>query len=522
MRRDPFLGGNSLSFSFYSTSDFGQNWFLSPFRGTSGNNSSVAGGGDPVIVYDSNGKVHLVWLLLTFNPLTGSGEIGLHYANTDDQGITWQRPPTPAVAGELSLQEGTTDIIATDRYLDKPWLAIDRTDGVFRDNLYMSYYQLDVTEDTIASIRCVRKSRTAFNFSSQSTQVNTNSYRDVHFANVEVDTKGSVHIIFWATLDGVNYALYHAQSSDGAANFRPEVKITDLSFPQPLNATTFPSTIEGVERIYPSLHLGIDQSSGIYQDQLYAVWMAQGTGENATVGFDVFFSYSADGGLQWSEPIVVNDDEDPATHQFYPVIEVSPTGVVILSWYDQRLDPANALTHYYLAYSTDGGRSFERQFPVSNQPSDFSKIGTANSGFGVGEYTQVITTDRYAIPFWADGRRNTGEVKVFTGKVSLTDAQITSIDRWQHLGSELVLEEIYPIPAEDWISVIWEIKSPMKVQLSIVDLNGRELVNHLLQSEAIGNYQQKIDLGDFSNGTYYVVLKGEKGQTSARKIVVNR
>ncbi len=521
MRRDPILNGNSLSFSFYSTSDFGRNWFLSPFRGTTANNSAVAGGGDPVIVYDSGGRVHLVWLLLTFNSLTGTGEIGLHYANTDDQGITWEQPPAPAVVGELKLQEGTTDIVATDRYLDKPWLAIDQTDGAFRDNLYMSYYQLDVSGDTIASIRCARKRRTAVNFSSQSTQVNTNNYRDIHFANVEVDTKGVIHIIFWATLDGAHYALYHTQSTDGATSFREEIKITDLSFPKPLNATTFPSPIEGVERIYPSLHLGIDHSSGIYRDRLYAVWMAQGTGEDATTGFDVFFAHSSDGGLQWSTPVIVNDDKDPAIHQFNPVIEVSPTGVVILSWYDQRVDPANAQTHYYLAYSTDGGRSFEHQFPVSTQPSDFSKIGTANSGFGVGEYTQVISTHQYALPFWADGRLNNGEVKVFTSKVSLEDAQITSIDGWQQLGSELVLTEIYPNPTKNWIYVEWELKTPAKVQLTMVDLNGREIWNHFVRSKDIGQYRQKIDLSDFSNGTYYVVLKGEKGQTTARKIIVN-
>ena len=506
MRRDPFVNQGSLSFSFYATSDFGRTWFQSPFRGEVSGNEPVTGGGDPVVVYDSRGKLHLVWLALTFSPLTQKGKAGIYYAHTEDQGITWDQLSSPIAAGNLTTSPGTTGIVAEDVIVDKPWMAVDRSDGPFRDQLYVTYYELQVSPDTLKSIRCIRKSRNAAGFSNTAVQVNSQTYEELQYATVDVDMDGHVHVLFWATPDDESFGLYHARSTDGGQHFDPEVKVTDLTFPRPESPGVFPSPITGLSRLYPSPHLGIDQSDGPFRNRLYAVWMAQGTGGTPTAGFDIYCSHSSDGGQSWSNPIIVNDDSDPSTHQFLPVIEVSPAGTVIISWYDQRADPTGSLTHYYLACSEDGGQSFDRQFSLSSMPSDFSDIGRQNDGFGVGEYTQVVSTPSYAVPFWADGRGNNGEVKVFTGRVSIREVVVTSLEEWQQIDSPVQMEPIYPNPANDYVELKWSNSLPVPARISLTDYFGTVIRKWPEEKLEPGIHHKRLILSGVPSGTYKLVF----------------
>ena len=521
MRRDPFVDQNALSFSFYATSDFGRTWFQSPFRGEVAGNAALTGGGDPVIAYDSRGRLHLVWLALTFNALSRQGKAGIYYAHTDNQGVTWDQSNTPVVGGNLVAGPGSTDVIAEDRIVDKPWLAVDPSDGPFRDNLYLTYYELQVSPDTSKSIRCIRKSRNSSGFSGNAVNVNSRSYKELQYATVDVDRNGHVHVLFWATPDNETFSLYHARSTDGAQSFEPETKVTDLSFPIPEMPGVFPSPIAGLSRLYPSPHLGIDQSDGPFQNQLYAVWMAQGTGGESTPGFDIYFARSADGGDTWSDPIVVNDDPDPTAHQFLPVVEVSPAGAVIVSWYDQRTNPAGTLTNYYLACSEDGGQRFDRQFPISSQPSDFSSIGAQNSGFGVGEYTQVVSTGTYAFPFWADGRGNNGEVKVFAGRVSIRDGVITSLEERQEIDSGILLEEPFPNPAAGSVELKWSSPHSIQVRIFLTDPFGKVIQSWPAENFGPGFHRKRLHLEDLASGAYHLIFAAGS-HCLMRKLVISR
>ena len=472
MRFDPNSSLLPLDFTIYSTSNFGQNWTESTFRGNIPGNTT-AGGGDPLVAYESNGKAHFIWLLLTFDAAQ-QGQVGIWHSTSSDNGFTWTQPTSPIVSGTLGLDPNTNEIIAIDQYVDKPWLAIDRSSGAGKDALYIAYFNLDLQPDTIPTIQCIRKPRNAGTFNSSPTQVNTNSYQNLQFASIDVDLNGVVHITFWGSVDGVNYALYHAKSTNSGTSFLPETKISDISFPLPNENGGFPpSDLPGVERLYPAPQLKIDKTNGARSGNMYLVWMANGISSPASSGYDIYFSRSIDGGDTWSSPNIVNDDSNPQTQQFFPSIEVSPKGLVILTWYDRRDDPQNIETQYYMTWSTDGGLSFSDQFSVSNQAADFDKIGDNNGGFGVGEYTQIISTPNQAIPFWADGRENNGRVRVYAGYVPLTEEPVVSVEKWEVISRSFSLENIYPNPAINALQINWEQAQKGMVTIGIFSHTGQ-------------------------------------------------
>lgn len=63
---------------------------------------------------------------------------------------------------------------------------------------------------------------------------------------------------------------------------------------------------------------------------------------------------------------------------YYSSIIVDKNGKVIVSWYDQRENPKNMLTNYYIAESIDGGNSFTTNTKVSTAATDFATIGSQN------------------------------------------------------------------------------------------------------------------------------------------------
>ena len=164
--------------------------------------------------------------------------------------------------------------------------------------------------------------------------------------------------------------------------FLPQVRYRILIWSASSSKDSTQSCIVGFDpaRIYPCPHLRVDRSGGDNDGNLYVVWMASGLDENATSGWDIYYSRSTDGGLNWDTPVVLNQDGDPAIDQFHPSLAVNENGVVVAGWYDRREDPNNLETHYYLTYSDDGGSNFVPDFAVTSLPSDFSEIGSKNMG----------------------------------------------------------------------------------------------------------------------------------------------
>src|SRR5205814_2255082 len=104
--------------------------------------------------------------------------------------------------------------------------------------------------------------------------------------------------------------------------------------------------------------------------------------DNPADNTDIRLRFSDNGGLSWSLPRLVNDDDarrdgfsesDVLTGvpsgrpQFQPNVVVDQaTGTLVLSWYETRHDASEARVATYLGTSIDGGRTFSKEVFANN------------------------------------------------------------------------------------------------------------------------------------------------------------
>lgn len=508
---------SSLSFPIYYTKDFGHTWQTSGFDGVSDLPpfTLVIGGGDPVLAFDSDGTAYLSWLTFTIN-LNFTIGIQLQWATSTDGGATWQRQAS-------TIDEGTVvDLEAPDsRFVDKQWMATDLSDSPYRDNLYAAYVEINLA-DTAYNILVKTKVAGADSFGA-AVDVTPPEIVFSQFASIDVDRQGKAHVLFaGAEAQDQVLSLYHCYSTDGGQSFSEPVKISPLHLPCFPPGAGGPCDLVGVDsaRVYPCPHLRVDRSGGDFDGNLYAVWTADGFQNELTTGVDVYFSRSENGGQNWSAPFVLNNDGIPASEQFFPSLAVNDKGLLAISWYDRREDPNNLMTKYYMTYSTDGGASFEQDFPVSSEGADFSSIGAANGNFGVGEYTQIVTTQGYAIPVWADGRSNDGNIEIFAAFLPL-GGEVTGLPEISSITDKFAVGLPSPNPGKGVSQITIELKEATAVVLQLFGSQGRLLQQQAFGELPVGNHQLDINLEGMSQGAYLLRVQTALGIQS-RRLVVTR
>lgn len=504
MKFTPGQIANNLTFPIYYTDDFGASWSLSTFNGVNDLPTAtlVAGGGDPVVVFDSEGTAYLSWLTLTLD-LSFSFKISLNWAISEDGGATWTRQGS-------TIDEGTVIDLENpeSRFVDKQWMAVDQSSSTFKDNIYTAYAEIDLT-DTTYNILVKHKTPEADSFS-LGTELTSDDFIFAQFSSIDVDGAGRIHVLFaGARTTDQAFGLFHSQSADGGVTFSEPVRISTFSL------TCFPPgsgvacDLVGIDssRVYPSPHLRVDKSGGLYDGRVYAVWTANGMMTNETTGTDVYFSVSDDHGASWSLPKVLNDDNNADLHQFFPSLTVNKTGTLVITWYDRREDPANLMTQFYMTYSSDGGQTFEPNFAVSSAGSDFSMIGQSNGNFGIGEYTQVISTGSYAIPFWADGRTNDGNIEIFTALIPLDGGQVVGVQDVQSLSTQFSVAGPYPSPAKTSTRLDVELQEAAPVQIWLFTRDGQLLSTLVDEQLKAGQHSFVVPVEQLAEGQYFLAIQ---------------
>lgn len=509
---------SALTFPIYYTKDFGRTWKLSEFNGVndlSGFNLNL-GGGDPILVFDDKGVAYLSWLTVSL----GSDfkiKAGLHWAISNDGGATWKRQETLLDEGELQ------DITASSgRLPDKEWLASDLSTSPNRGNVYAAYAYINST-DTTYNIFVKTKKANSTTFGA-AIDVTPADFAFAQFTSIDVDAKGVVHVMFAAAkVDDEVASLYHCKSTDGGTTFSAPVRISPFfmsCFPPGVDSTC---NLTGVDpnRVYPCPHLRVDKSGSINDGNLYVVWTANGLTELKTIGTDIYFSKSKDGGATWTPARILNNDKQADLDQFFPSIAVNAKGTLVITWYDRREDNNNALTKYYMTTSKNGGDSFENDFPISTDASDFTVIGQSNGNFGVGEYTQVITTNNYAIPFWADGRSNDGNIEIFTSLIPIGANQTTDVKEVSTLSEQFNVKALYPNPAKGLTTVALELKESSKITIQLFSADGKLQKTIHSNNLSAGNHKINVEVKNLSNGPYWCVVHSDFGFKAKSLIVKN-
>ncbi len=113
---------------------------------------------------------------------------------------------------------------------------------------------------------------------------------------------------------------------------------------------------------------------------------------------DIMFSKSIDGGQSWSEAIKINGDSSTENWQWFGTMSVAPNGRIDVIWVDTRDDPGTYLSSLYYSYSLDGGDNWSTNEKLSE--SFDPHLGWPNQE-KMGDYYHMISFDDGAHLAWS-------------------------------------------------------------------------------------------------------------------------
>ena len=119
---------------------------------------------------------------------------------------------------------------------------------------------------------------------------------------------------------------------------------------------------------------------------------------------DIFYVRSEDGGNTYTQPVRLNDDTTDTT-QFLPSLAVSDDGSVAVKWWDRRNDTTHdGLTDLYMTVSGDWGRTFGKNFRITNVNWVFGPIEAGLNGGYHGDYDTMAGGPNRFLLSWSDER----------------------------------------------------------------------------------------------------------------------
>lgn len=492
---------DELSFPIYYTSDFGETWNTSSFKPEEvGVNSMAisAGGGDPVLVYDKDGKVHLSWLRVVFNLLSFDIQFVMNHAISEDDGATWTVDDGP-------VDVGSANILLAGRVIDKEWMVADNNPASpHYGNVYMLYVELNVVSQNEITYQmiCNTWSTQTQQWSESVVAISSNDLPFCQFVSPVVTPNGDLHLTVVGAVGLEEFSgIYHSVSTDGGQNFAGPNLVSYFNLACFLGEAGSEPCVEGIgaERTFPSNYLYVNPTNS----NLYSIWYADGFTEQLTEGTDVYFSRSTDNGESWSIPQVVNQDTDPLTDNFMPSGTVDAAGTFYVNWYDQRQanDQFPGRTDYYQVRYNDTFDIFVDETPITDLTTTFSTVGVQNGGFGVGEYNTTVNGGGVVMPFWVDGRGNDGQLEIYFAK--LNNGVPSSVGS---IYSAVRAAKIAPNPFRESSKLFLTIdRGVLNFRAAMLDVNGKVIAQlNLPETMEAGSYTFNLSTEKYPPGTYFI------------------
>lgn len=305
---------------------------------------------DPVLDFDADGNFY-------FSSLSSTTSVEMF--KSTNGGMTWSAPVT-AHGG------------------DKQWVAIDRTNGPGRGNIYQNW---NIQFTCCAGTDFARSINGAASFQSP--------------------VVSSTPSMKWGTMDvGPDGTLYMAGSALNTANghlFSKSVNAQNNSLTPTFSAAQAISLggLSGTGGVNPAgligqVSIATDHSSLPSRGNVYVLATVNPAGADPA---DVMFIRSTDQGNTWSSPVRINNDPAGNTaSQWFGTMSVAPNGRIDAIWNDTRNDPTSTFSQLYYAWSVDAGLTWLGNlalgipfnhtlgYPSQNKMGDYFDMISDNSG----------------------------------------------------------------------------------------------------------------------------------------------
>lgn len=237
-----------------------------------------------------------------------------------------------------------------------------------------------------------------------------------------IGPNGEYYVTYW---NYTNETFQIKRSLDGGDSFSTHTIVSRMDN---WGAETFNSRFAGTFRVAPLPGLAVHPDNGT----LYTVWPDTADYPGGEANVDVFFSRSYDQGTTWETPVVLNDEGPFIGDQFFPWIEIDPSGRLHVVYLDSRhTDQQDNVTHgmfdAYYAYSEDDGDSWT-EIRLTPQSWDSDDDGLDRPSQFIGDYLGMGVTEFTAWPFYTD--TTNGDLDVYTNKIEyecLTPEEVSGL-----------------------------------------------------------------------------------------------
>ncbi len=309
---------------------------------------------DPVLAADADGDFYFYSLHAV------AGEYTCQLFKSTDSGLTWRMTGDVHYGG------------------DKPWMAIDRTGGLGRGHIYCAWDNWGCCGDNTFT-RSVDGGQTF--------DAPISMPGNPIFGVTTVGPNGEVYVAGQYNLINSRFVVAKSSTARNPATpveFDFGVEI-DLGGRLIRNVSGSPNPGGLLGQVW----IACDHSSGPGRGNVYVLGSLAPIDPLIIDPLDIHFVRSTDGGLTWSRPIRINDDpKDNHAWQWFAALSVAPNGRIDVIWNDTRNDPSAAHSELYYAFSSDGGLTWSENIPVS-PPFDHS-LGYPNQN-KLGDYYDLVS-----------------------------------------------------------------------------------------------------------------------------------
>ena len=263
---------------------------------------------------------------------------------------------------------------------DKQWLAIDRTSGPGRGNIYQHW---NVQFANVADTSFTRSIDSGASYDNPTTGPNPFS----KWGTLDVGPDGSVYAA-GAALDTNNGHLFAKSTNAQLDGESPTFTSQSIN----LGGITSTGAVNPVG-LLGQVSVASDHSSTPNRGNIYVLGSVDPAGDDP---LDVMFIRSTDGGATWSTPVKVNNN--PAgqnSYQWFGTMSVAPNGRIDVIWNDTGVDASNNFSALKYAYSYDGGLTWLGNvaltsnynhtlgYPSQNKMGDYYDMVSDNTGVDV-------------------------------------------------------------------------------------------------------------------------------------------
>lgn len=327
---------------------------------------------DPVLGFDADGNIY-------YNSLTVQGDYWCDVYKSTDGGATWD-------AGTFAYGG------------DKQWFSIDRTSGPGRGNHYEYWSTASICEPYYFT----RSINSAASFEDC-----ISIQGEPYWGTVCVAGNGDLYV------GGVyNNDFVVVKSSN--AQYPGQMPLWDYAVPVDLDGSIV--GFGGFNCPNPQGLLGqtiiaVDSSGGENHGNIYLLCSVERYSNNDPM--DVMFIRSTDDGQTWSSALKINDDPGTSAWQWFGTMSVAPDGRIDVIWLDTRDNPGTVLSALYYSYSSDGGITWSENEKLSEVFDPH--VGWPDQS-KMGDYFDMFSDNRGAHIAWANTLN--GEEDVYYGFIS--------------------------------------------------------------------------------------------------------